>query len=207
MSNKTGSSHFYQRAADSNDADTDELLGVGILCDWSRDGRFLLLNHAGQKTGRDLLMLQMDGAGKPSPVVRNNFNNLWGQFSPDGQWMAYQSNESGRFEIYVRALSNPRRARLDIGRDTCQMEPGRQGALLRRARWQADGGFGRREGCQARAGHAPGALSASHGRRRRQLPRFSPAYDVAPDGRFLINVASTDAAPPITLSLNWKPTP
>ncbi len=51
VSNKTGSSAFYRRASGSSDADTDKFLGVGIPCDWSRDGRFLLYFTGNQKTG------------------------------------------------------------------------------------------------------------------------------------------------------------
>jgi len=41
----------------------------------------------------------MDGDRKPFPFLTTNFATAWGQFSPDGRWVAYQSNESGRYEI------------------------------------------------------------------------------------------------------------
>ena len=46
-------------------------------------------------------MLPLEGDGKPVPFVASEFQETQGQFSPDGNWMAYTSNESGQFEVYV----------------------------------------------------------------------------------------------------------
>ena len=51
-------------------------------------------------------MLPTSGDGKPIPVVRTPFNELWPTFSPDGRFIVYQSNESGRAEIYVQTFPN-----------------------------------------------------------------------------------------------------
>src|SRR5207237_3720872 len=61
----------------------------------------------GLSTGFDLWALDVHGDRKPFPVVRTNFDERDGQFSPDGKWMAYQSNNSGRFEIYVQPFPGP----------------------------------------------------------------------------------------------------
>src|SRR5262249_61429256 len=68
--------------------------------DFSADGRFLLYASISPKTGRDLWVLPMDGEKKPFVFVNTPFEERLGQFSPDGRWVAYESNESGRFEIY-----------------------------------------------------------------------------------------------------------
>jgi Tol biopolymer transport system component len=76
-----------------------------ILCDWSNDGRLLLYHQRDPKTGYDLWVLRLSGNRKPIPFLRTEFNERCGTFSPDGRWVAYTSDESGRFEIYVQAFS------------------------------------------------------------------------------------------------------
>jgi len=73
---------------------------------WSRDGRFLMyVNRAADsKTGYDLWVAPQFGDGKPFPYLQTQFDEMDGAFSPDGRWVAYQSNESGRNEIYVQAF-------------------------------------------------------------------------------------------------------
>src|SRR5207253_2711197 len=76
--------------------------------DWSRDGRFLLYVKQDATTGGDhLWALPLDGAGTPFPVLQTRFTEDQGQFSPDGQWIAYRPNESGRREVYVRLFPGP----------------------------------------------------------------------------------------------------
>jgi Tol biopolymer transport system component len=73
---------------------------------WSRDGRFLLYETLDPRTTKeDLWVLPLEGGNKPLPFLRTEFNNNEGQFSPDGRWVAYVSDESGRTEIYVRTFS------------------------------------------------------------------------------------------------------
>lgn len=69
--------------------------------DWSPDGRSLLVVHSGG-AGEDLWVLPMEGERKPVPFLQTNFNENQGRFSPDGKWVAYTSDESGRYEVYVR---------------------------------------------------------------------------------------------------------
>jgi Tol biopolymer transport system component len=73
--------------------------------DWSSDGRFLLFRSLDPQTGWDLWVLPLSGDKKPFPFLKTPFEEREGQFSPDGKWIAYQSNESGRFEIYVQQLT------------------------------------------------------------------------------------------------------
>jgi Tol biopolymer transport system component len=70
---------------------------------WSRDGRFLLYNESDPETGRDLWVLPMTGTDrKPRVVVNTRFAERNGQFSPNGRWVAYETDESGQFEIVVQ---------------------------------------------------------------------------------------------------------
>lgn len=70
---------------------------------WSRDGRFLLFYFSpNPKAGADLWVLPLEGDRKPVPLLATEFSELEAVFSPDARWVAYTSNESGRYEIYVR---------------------------------------------------------------------------------------------------------
>jgi eukaryotic-like serine/threonine-protein kinase len=104
------------------------------VTDWSRDGRFVLYRtDAGSelKTGFDIWAFRTDGDPKPFPVVRTSFEERDGQFSPDGKWIAYQSNESGRVEIYVQPFSD--REEKVSGKGQISTNGGAQ------VRWRPDG--------------------------------------------------------------------
>jgi hypothetical protein len=72
------------------------------VTDWSADGRFLLVNSQSRERSGDIWALPLEAHAKPFPVVQTMFDELRGQFSPDVHWIAFQSNESGRAEIYVQ---------------------------------------------------------------------------------------------------------
>jgi Tol biopolymer transport system component len=103
-SDRSGRTGLYQKAA--NGAGGEQLLlepsGIRSLNDWSRDGRFLLYSQVDSKTRSDLWLMPLAGDRKPTVYVNSEVNETHGQFSPDGHWIAYASDESGRPEIYVR---------------------------------------------------------------------------------------------------------
>ena len=68
---------------------------------WSADGRYLLINEDGSQTEMDLMVLDVE-AGTVEPYLQTEFNEESGEFSPNGRWIAYESDESGKNEIYVR---------------------------------------------------------------------------------------------------------
>ncbi len=70
--------------------------------DWSRDGKFLIYAEQNPKTKRDLWVLPMEGDRKPAMFLQTEFNESEAKFSPDGHWVAYESDESGKIEVYVR---------------------------------------------------------------------------------------------------------
>ena len=77
--------------------------------DWSGDGRHLIFNSSATDTGWDLYALPMTGGGAtPIPLVRTRFSDMGGSLSPDGRFLAYQSNESGRNQIYVQEFPTAR---------------------------------------------------------------------------------------------------
>ena len=95
----------------SGPKDTEELLlstpQPKFPMDWSPDGRFLLYDSLDPKQGTDMWALPL--GGKPFEVVRTEFNEGLQQFSPDGRWIAYQSDQTGRSEIYLRPFPGPAR--------------------------------------------------------------------------------------------------
>jgi Tol biopolymer transport system component len=73
--------------------------------DWSHDGRFLLYDDHDPVNRQDLWILPLEGDRKPYPFLATAADETLAQFSPDGKWIAYQSDEAGRYEIYVQAFS------------------------------------------------------------------------------------------------------
>jgi serine/threonine protein kinase len=92
---------------DASGAGSEEVLiklgtPTGWGNDWSQDGRFILYQVLGEKTGQDLWIAPQFGDRKPYPYLQTQFNEQNGRFSPDGRWIAYSSDESGRLEVYVQ---------------------------------------------------------------------------------------------------------
>jgi eukaryotic-like serine/threonine-protein kinase len=75
---------------------------------WSADGRYILFDYTGKTTkATDIWALPTFGDRKPFPVVQTPGIDYYGTFSPDGKWVAYESDESGRGEIYVVPFPGP----------------------------------------------------------------------------------------------------
>jgi len=152
-------------------------------------------------------VLPLTGERKPFPFLSRPLNENQGVFSPDGKWVAYQSNESGRNEIYVRPFPGP----------GGQWQVSTGGGAS--PRWRADGKElyylapdGKlmavpvaAQGAAQGAALAPGTPEALFQTHAPSFP-FRPQYDVARDGRFLIDTeVETTSTEPIHLLLNWKP--
>ncbi len=107
-SSRSGLGDVYRKA--SSGAGNDELIlkgkGVGAFPNsWSRDGKYLIYEMTGSvKTKSDLWVLPMVGEPTPFPYLESEFFESHAQFSPDGRWVAYSSDESGRAEVYVQSF-------------------------------------------------------------------------------------------------------
>ena len=177
-----------------------------IPTSFSPDGAYLAYWVQGDpKTGSDIWILPdplgAPGTSKPYPFLRTEFNEQAPQFSPDGHWIAYQSNESGRYEVYVALFPGPGGKR--------QVSPA-EGTL---PRWRADGKelFYRAAGNRLMAAEVDTKGGAFEVKKVEPLvgpmvgPTGSDYYDVSADGqRFLTLVpveGKTDT--PLTVVQNW----
>jgi len=212
-SNRKGTHDIYQKPASGGGR--EELLfsdpNEKGVSDWSPDGRFVLFDRRELKKRSDVWALPLNGDGKPIPVSNSDFEELRGQFSPDGNWVAYQSDESGRHEIYIQPFPGPgRKSPVSTGGGS-------------QVRWRRDGqelfyvGLDGRlmavpvalaSNGQAPVIGAPGALFTPPLGGMVQIADFRPQYMVSPDGqRFLIATFAEGPLSPITVILNWKPKP
>ncbi len=164
--------------------------------DWSRDARSLLIGRKSNDTGDDLWIQPPVEGAAAQPYATAAFDQVYGAFSPDGRSIAYASNESGQFDIYVDTYPKPgTRVRVTTAGGT---EP----------RWSADGNE-----LYFRRGSEVHAVQFESNRRDiRSISRLFDtgqpirAFDVSRDRRFLINVPTGNNSPrPITLVSNWRP--
>jgi Tol biopolymer transport system component len=105
-SRRNGKWGIYQKL--SNGTGSEELLFESDLLkmphSWSGDGKFVMYYVADPKTANDVWALPLAGDRKPFAVLQTPFGEGHPQISPDGKWLAYESNETGRSEIYVQSF-------------------------------------------------------------------------------------------------------
>ncbi len=241
FSARTGAGDLYQRLT-SGAGEDDRVVASAqgkVPTGWSADGRFLMYHSLDPQMGGDLWVVPMalrepqdhpeqgrGMAGERTPWVflKTPFNERWGTFSPDGRWVAYYSNESGRNEVYVRPFVPP-----GPGAPALQLASG-QATNATGGQWQVSTAGGtfpmwRPDGKElyylSPAGAmmaAPIAVTGAVVEPGAPVALF-PAriagggvdalqgrqYDVGPDGRFLITRVMDEASAPVTLLQNWQP--
>jgi DNA-binding winged helix-turn-helix (wHTH) protein/Tol biopolymer transport system component len=170
----------------------------------SPDGRFLLYTAENMDRSRgDVWVLPLAGVAKPFPLIQRDAAQDQAQLSPDGRWVAYASDESGRFEVLVRRFTDSADAHPDP--QTVAVSAGGGTA----PRWRRDGRelfFLAADGTVMAADLQVGASTLSVGVPRGlfRLPETHGDWDVVSDGtRFLIaEPAGADASTPFTLLWN-----
>jgi Tol biopolymer transport system component len=183
-------------------------LNIQIPNDWSRDGKWLLYSEINPQTQRDLWALRMPAAGQllsgtsPMPYLRTSDNESYGRFSPESppHWVAYQSDETHRWEVYVQAFPEAHN-KIAISTDGG-----------RYPQWRANG----RELFYVSLDNKLMAvdLKAEGDTLRPSTPRElfrlpivdtgRPPYDVTPDGqRFLVRAVPGQAGQPLNVIVNW----
>jgi Tol biopolymer transport system component len=170
-----------------------------VVCDWSRDGRYVVFFGLNAATNQDLWLLPLEGDRKPVPYLRGPSYERGARLSPDGRWLAYASDETGRFEVYVQVFPRPgRKVRVSLdGGDWPMWAKGGRELLYSR-------GVGAttiisvpvEAGEEFRPG-SPHALFT--------VPAGMTGLDVVADGeRFLVSTATETRPRDIRIILNWK---
>jgi hypothetical protein len=208
----------YRRPANAASPDAERLTSGGdannkIPTGWSRDGRFLIYTVSDPKTRSDIWVLPLSGDRTPTPFLRTPFNEDQAHVSPDGRWVAYRSDESGRNEVYVRPFSLEMSGAKTLVSRTGGQDP----------RWRGDGKelFYVAPDLTLHAVEVPAGAEFTPGVDRPlfQLPSGSDRFvsgtgiawwDVNGDGsRFLVPVplAESEAKSPLpfTVLANWQP--
>jgi serine/threonine protein kinase/Tol biopolymer transport system component len=193
---------IYRRASNLTGADEPVLTLAAptatIPSDWSADGKLLTYYLATPRGKLDEWVLPV-GGGEPTELLHEPYAESQGQFSPDGKWLAYVSDESGSPQVYVRSFPalgaksqvssaggiQPRWAR--DGKEVYYLAP--DGKLMAAA-VSTEGTF------EVRGTEALFATTLDT-----TAPRQT--YAVAPDGRFLLNARVSTSNAPLTLVLNW----
>jgi eukaryotic-like serine/threonine-protein kinase len=74
-------------------------------------------NNPTRETGADLTIVPLEAGGQPRPLLRTRGNQGEAEISPNGRWIAYQSNESGTFQVYVRPFPNVEQGQWQVSSD------------------------------------------------------------------------------------------
>jgi eukaryotic-like serine/threonine-protein kinase len=208
FSDRQATNKIMQKVANGSGSD-EPLRGLDALAliaidDWSSDGRYLLYTSSEENARFGLWVLSLDRESKPKPFLENQFSEVQGQFSPDGRWVAYCSNESGKWQVYVTPFPGPG------GKYQVSTGGGQQ------PRWRRDGkelfflapdrklmAVPAKPGETFEAG-TPVALFQTRAREPISAEEFF-TYDVTSDGqRFLINSdAGEKTFTPVEIVLNW----
>ncbi len=175
------------------------------LHDWSPDGTQLLVTQDAETTARDVWLVPVAG-GEARPLLSGPFDEWNPRFSPDGRWLAYSSNESGRFEVYVLRLPQAdRKLQVSVGGGDCPLwTPGGREVVYRSAdlqvvsvRFSPDPAGPPRVGRPAPL--FPDVYGAASGR------MSHPDYDAHPDRTRFVMVGgrSDDMGVELSVILNW----
>jgi dipeptidyl aminopeptidase/acylaminoacyl peptidase len=173
----------------------------------SHDGKYLLFGANEPETGADLWILPLSGSGErqPKAYLQNRYDEAEGAFSPDGRWIAYVSDETGRAEVYVQPFAAGSGSKWQVS-----TEGGEQ------PKWRADGkeifylSAGRfmavevKAGPQFQAGQ-PRPLFEDLNLGAHTLTAGGSHYAVSGDGKrvLIFEPISSNTEPSLTVVVNW----
>jgi serine/threonine-protein kinase len=176
---RTGEPRIYRQPADGSGP--AEEIGQGFAGSWSPDGKTLAFERSDPGTQADVWLLTVGGDGTPRAFLQERANQRSPEISPDGRWIAYVSDESGRTEVFVREF--PGRGQKKQISANGGDDP----------RWSRDGdaifyieGQRRLMVAQIRARPALAVSKAAIAFEDKERRYLKHGYDVAPDGRFLL---------------------
>ena len=196
---------FRRRRSDGAGPD-EELLsspGAKSATDWHDDFLIYQATHPGTKN--DIWLLPLTGDRKPVEVLRTPFNEADATIAPDGRWIAYSSDETGRLEIYARPFERTSTGEVRLGGKIPVSKDGGTGP-----RWRRDGKEllfnGQSQTVMSVEVTPSPALRLSLPKPLFRLPPGAFQWGLSSDGkRFLtaVPIANTDSSSPITVVMNW----
>ena len=210
-SNRSGTYRLMVKAVGGTSEEKPLWAVAGLPIGWSRDGRFLLHEQRSPATDSDIWVLPLNGNGDVLPFRRTEFMERHGEFSPDGRWVAYASDESGRSEVYLQSFPKPGitvPVSINGGAQPRWRDDGKELFFIALDRKLMAVSVALPAGAGSPEVGTPLALfetrigSAVQYASRQQ-------YFASPDGqRFLMNVAlDAPTTTPLTLIMNWRPAP
>jgi serine/threonine protein kinase len=204
-SNRRGLTDMFQKRS-SGSAAEERWFGIGsnlITSDWSADGRFIVFTNVRSTAGFDIWVWPTSGQGQPTLAVRTPLNAIHGRLSPDGRWLAYASDESGQWQVYVQPFpgsGDKKQISADGGSEPRWRRDGREmfflGSDMKVMSVTIPEG-------DAFAAGVPKTLFQT------RVPLtgnpYRTNYAVSRDGqRFLVNTSSDEGlSSPLTIVLNW----
>jgi eukaryotic-like serine/threonine-protein kinase len=210
--NGVGSGGLYARPADGTGSDSLILRAAQGIFEgaWSPDGHWLLFRTGGtvgQVGGRDIVGIRPGVDSTPAPVVVSPYDEEAIAISPDGRWLAYESNETGKTEVYLRPFPNANSGKWQIsngggvaplwaktGRELFYVSEGRDMMVATIA-----------SGAQPVVG-TPRVLFHLHDDLYMTPTEFYTPFDVAADGRFIMGRSQTKPVAfdaPLVVVDNW----
>jgi Tol biopolymer transport system component len=205
VSDRSGFGNLYEKPT-SGAANEEEILKTDERkwpSDWSKDGQYVAYTSFGPKTKLDLWVLPMFGDRKPFPFLQTSFNEDGSRFSPDGHFIAYYSDDSGSYEVYVQPFpASGAKWQISSGGG---MQP----------RWRRDGKElffidPKRNLIAVEVNLSQGSFEAGVPKTLFQTHTIGYSgprnlYECSGDGqRFLINSLQSDAGSiPVTVVVNW----
>jgi len=196
ISNREGKKGIYRKMA--NGMNPEELLfehpRLESIESWSPDDRFIVYTSVGQNGKSQNAILPITGDRKPI-LLQSAFNTRQGRFSPDGRWLTYVSDESGADEVYLETFpagGGKWQVSVDGGTNPQWRSDGRELFYVSR----------QRNLMVAPIRAVPGSVELNAAVLLFRVP--FETYDVAPDGRFLLQVpAENGPVAPIEVVINW----
>jgi Tol biopolymer transport system component/tRNA A-37 threonylcarbamoyl transferase component Bud32 len=206
---RTGVWQIYRKDLASGRPEEQITTGPGdkIVPTWSRDGRYILFIYVGTTTAEDVWALPLDGDRTPFPVLQTTAIETNPALSPDGQWLAFESPQSGRPEVIVTPFPTAR-APLDVSAPRWQVST--QGGS--RPRWSGDGRS------LTYVSLDDGSLMRADVRATKQgfesdpprvlaripvMPAARSPFDVTSDGRVLLLERTVNSAA-LSVVTNWR---
>ena len=199
-SNRAGPRNLFWQMADGSGGAERLVTTDGaqqVAGSWSPDGQSLAFEQPGGSTGWDIWIFH-SGERKVEPFLQSRFNEIAPRFSPDGHWLAYASDESGRYEIYVQPYPGPG------GKWQISTEGGTEPV------WARNGELFYRNGDKLMVVETITRVNFSAGNPKLLFEgRYAtfqtmPDYDVTADGqRFLFVKAGEEPQSEISVVLNW----